>query len=97
MPANPKYLTPAFWPRFSKITAAIFGSYFVSVSFHLALASWLPRPEVIITTAYTGFIVWVGLMVTTFIAKSGLKIWGIYLLLTAIFTALIYAGKFYNA
>ena len=97
MPANPKYLNASFWPRFAKITAAIIGSYLVSISFHLALASWLNRPNVIITTAYSGFIVWVVLMVITFLAKSGLKIWGLYLLLTLFFSGLIYAGQYYNS
>jgi len=97
MPANPKYLNPSFWPRFAKITAAIIGSYFVSISFHLALASWFNRPNVIITTAYSGFIVWVVLMVVTFLAKSGLKIWGLYLLLTLFFSGLIYAGQYHNS
>lgn len=96
MPANPKYLNPSFWPRFSKISAAIIGSYLVTVSFHLALASWLNRAEMIITMAFSGFIVWAVLMVVAFLAKSGLKIWGIYLLLTFIFAGLMYAGQHYN-
>lgn len=96
MPANPKYLNPSFWPRFSKITAAILGGYFVSVSFHLALAAWFYRPEVLITTAFSGFILWVVLMVLAFLAKSGWKIWGIYILLTLVFSLLIYLGQNYN-
>ncbi|GAA3762951.1 hypothetical protein [Flavobacterium ginsengiterrae] len=96
MPANPKYLNPSFWPRFSKITAAILGGYFVSVSFHLALASWFSRPEVLITTAFTGFILWVVLMILAFLAKSGWKVWGIYILLTLFFSLLIYLGQNYN-
>jgi len=97
MPANPKYLNASFWPRFAKITAAIIGSYLVSISFHLALASWLNRPNVIITTAYSGFIVWVVLMVVTFLGKSGWKIWGLYLLLTLFFSGLVYAGQYFNS
>ena len=96
MPANPKYLTPAFWPRFAKITAAILGGYFVSVTFHLALASWFNRADVLMTMAFSGFILWVVLMVLAFLAKSGLKIWGIYILLTLVFSALIYLGQTYN-
>lgn len=96
MPANSKYLNPSFWPRFSKITAAILGGYFVSVTFHLALASWLSRPEVLMTMAFSGFILWVALMVIAFLAKSGWKIWGIYILLTLLFSALIYLGQNYN-
>ncbi|MEO6174612.1 MAG: hypothetical protein ABIP27_05625 [Flavobacterium circumlabens] len=96
MPANPKYLTQSKGQRFAKITAAILGGYFVSVSFHLALASWFNRVNIIMTMAFTGFILWVALMVIAFLAKSGLKIWGIYLLLTLIFCGIIYLGQTYN-
>ncbi|MES2545217.1 MAG: hypothetical protein V4548_10055 [Bacteroidota bacterium] len=96
MPANTKYLTQSKWQRFLKITAAILGGYFVSMSFHLALASWFNQVDVIITMAFSGFILWVALMVVAFMAKSGWKIWGIYLGLTAIFSLLIYLGKIYH-
>ena len=96
MPANPKYLTQSKWQRFAKITAAILGGYFVSVTFHLALASWLNRADVLMTMAFSGFILWVALMVVAFLAKSGWKIWGIYLLLTLVFSLFIYLGQTYN-
>ncbi|RYZ81280.1 MAG: hypothetical protein EOP06_23785 [Proteobacteria bacterium] len=97
MPANPKYLTPALWPRFAKISAAIIGSYLVTVSFHLMLAAWLDRKDVIITGAFTGFIMWVALMIVTFIAKSGLKMWGLYIVATVAFLGMTYAGQLYNS
>ena len=93
MPANPKYLTQSKGQRFAKITAAILGGYFVSVTFHLALACWLNRANVLITMAFTGFILWVALMVIAFLAKNGWKIWGIYLLITLFFSILIYLAK----
>ncbi|KUJ63132.1 hypothetical protein AR687_02965 [Flavobacteriaceae bacterium CRH] len=96
MPANPKYLTQSKWQRFAKITAAILGGYFVSVTFHLALASWFNRANVLMTTAFTGFILWVALMVIAFLAKSAWKIWVIYLLLTLVFSLFIYLGQTYN-
>lgn len=96
MPANPKYLTQSKWQRFAKITAAILGGYFVSVTFHLALASWLNRANVLMTMAFSGFILWVALMVVAFLAKSGWKIWGIYILLTLVFSLFIYLGQTYN-
>jgi len=96
MPANPKYLTQSKWQRFAKITAAILGGYFVSVTFHLALASWLNRANVLMTMAFSGFILWVALMVVAFLAKSGWKIWGVYLLLTLVFSLFIYLGQTYN-
>lgn len=97
MPANQKYLTASAWQRFGKISAAILGSYFVTVSFHLALANWFSRAEVMITMAFSGFIMWAGLMVVAFIAKSWWKIWVTYLLLTLCFAALMFAGQqFYS-
>ena len=92
MPANNKYLTPSFWPRFSKITAAIFGSYLVTMTFHLMLATYLDKNIVTITSAYTAFLLWVTLMILTFIAKSGWKVWGIFLITSAVFAGLTYAS-----
>lgn len=96
MPANPKYLTKSRWQRFAKITAAILGGYFVSVTFHLALATWFNRANVLITMAFSGFILWVALMLIAFLAKNGWKIWMIYILLSLIFSLLIYLGQTYN-
>jgi len=96
MPANPKYLTQSKWQRFAKITAAILGGYFVSVTFHLALAAWINRSNILMTMAFSGFILWVALMVIAFLAKNGLKIWGLYILLTLFFSFLIYLGQTYN-
>ncbi|MGQ7946837.1 hypothetical protein [Flavobacterium sp. WC2509] len=96
MPANPKYLTQSKTQRFAKITAAILGGYLVSVSFHLALAAWLDQVTIIITMAFSGFILWVALMIVAFLAKNGWKIWGIYLLLTLFFALIVYLGKTYN-
>jgi len=96
MPANPKYLTQSKWQRFAKITAAILGGYFVSVTFHLALASWFNRANILMTMAFSGFILWVVLMVIAFLAKNGWKIWGVYLLLSLLFCLFIYLGQTYN-
>ncbi|MEP6928887.1 MAG: hypothetical protein ABI850_02705, partial [Flavobacterium sp.] len=57
---------------------------------------WFNRVNIIMTMAFTGFILWVALMVIAFLAKSGLKIWGIYLLLTLLFCGIIYLGQIYN-
>lgn len=92
MPANKKYLTASGWKRAGKISAAILGGYLVSMTFHLALATWLSRKEVIITSAYTGFLLWVTLMILAFLAKRAWKVWGIYLLLSAVFAAVAYSG-----
>lgn len=96
MPANPKYLTQSKWQRFAKISAAILGGYLVSISFHLALASWFDRKTIVITMVFSGFIVWVALMIVAFLARNGWRIWGVYLLLTALFSGLIYLGQTLN-
>lgn len=97
MPANAKYLTPGFWPRFSKITASILGSYLVTVSFYQMLVAWFDTEDMLITMAYTGFLVWVALMIVTFIARSGWKMWGLYLLLTGFFALMTYLGIAFNS
>lgn len=90
MPANQKYLSSTS-QRTLKITAAIIGGYLVSASFHLMLASIKNVHEVIIlTSGFTFFIAWALIMVLTFLAKSGWKIWGLYLFLTLIFSLIIY-------
>jgi hypothetical protein len=96
MPANPKYLTQSVWQRIAKITAAILGGYFVSVTFHLALAAWFNRANILMTMAFTGFILWVALMILAFLAKSAWKIWAIYIFLTLLFSLFIYLGQTYN-
>lgn len=93
MPANQKYLSSK-GQRALKITAALIGGYLASGSFHLMLSSVKPAREVIIlTSSFTFFMVWGGLMVLTFLARNGWKIWGFYLALTLIFSLVIYLLK----
>lgn len=96
MPANPKYLTHSKLQRFAKISAAILGGYLVAVSFHLALASWFDRATIVITMAYTGFILWVALMIIAFLAKNGWKMWLLYMALTLVFSGLVFLGQTLN-
>lgn len=85
MPANTKYLSSPV-QRALKISAAILGGYFVAATFHLMLgATSLAREIVIVFSGISFFIVWTGLMVVAFLAKSGVKIWLLYLALTAVF------------
>lgn len=95
MPANPKYLS-SNGQRFAKISAGFLGGYFVTISFHIALSYWLNHVHVIITATFTGFILWASLIVVAFLAKSGWKIWGIYLLLSTLFSIIIYFSKMYH-
>lgn len=93
MPANKKYLTPTFLHRFSRITAGFVGGYLVTVSFFLALSFYFNQVSILFTLVFGGFLVWVTLMILAFIAKSSLKIWSIYLLLTLCFSIIIYFNQ----
>jgi hypothetical protein len=95
MPANTKYLS-SNWQRFAKITAGFVGGYFVTTSLHMAIAYAFDHTTVIITSTFTGFILWMVLMVIAFLAKNGWKIWMIYLMITLFFSILIYVGKLFN-
>ncbi len=89
MPANLKYLSSK-GQRWLKVTAAIIGGYAVTVTFHNAVGVFLTnyKGALIITSAYFSFILWAILMVFAFMIKNGWKVWGIYLLLTIIFTCI---------
>nr|WP_042498803.1 hypothetical protein [Algibacter lectus] len=95
MPANPKYLS-SNWQRFAKISAGFLGGYFVTITCHLALSYWLNHVHVIMSSSFTGFILWVSLMVVAFLAKNGWKIWGIYLIISLLFSVIIYFSKIYH-
>ena len=79
MPANRKYLSSPL-QRCLKVTAGIIGGFLLTILFHNVIA--LPFVEeggIIISSAYTSFLMWAILMIMAFIAKNGWKIWGIYL------------------
>ncbi|MEE1963947.1 hypothetical protein V1387_14735 [Allomuricauda taeanensis] len=93
MPANEKYLSSS-GQRFLKITAGILGGFFVTIFFHNALGTIMEeKGGLIITSAYTSFLLWALLMVMAFLAKNGWKVWGIYLLLSIVFCAVIFLNK----
>ena len=93
MSANKKHLSSPS-QRILKITAGLLGGFFVTIFFHNALGSVLEQKgALIITTAYTSFLMWAGLMVLAFLSKNGWKIWGLYLLLTLVFAGIIFLNK----
>jgi len=93
MPANKKYLSSP-GQRWLKITAAIIGGYLVTMLFHNAIGVHLEnKGPLALTTAFTAFIMWVGLMIAAFLSKNGWKIWGIYLSIITICGIIIYLGK----
>lgn len=85
MPANKKYLTKSPLQRILKISAGFIGGYCVMITFHYLLGYIFEPKNVIITAAFTGYILWAVLLLLAFLAKSGWKIWLYYILLTAIF------------
>ncbi|SFW26280.1 hypothetical protein SAMN02927921_00807 [Sinomicrobium oceani] len=96
MPANKKYLTASASQRFAKITAGFLGGYMVTVTLHIALAYWVDHVNVLMTLRFMGFLLWCILFLLAFLVKNGWKIWGVYLLLTLVFSAGIYLGKIYG-
>ncbi|MEH0157433.1 hypothetical protein V6R21_25190 [Limibacter armeniacum] len=96
MPANSKHLTHSWLQRFAKISAGFLGGYFVMISLHLAIAAWFDRATIMITMAYSGFMLWVTLFILAFLFRNGWKVWGIYLFLTLVFSSVLYLGKVYH-
>ncbi|MFT4018392.1 MAG: hypothetical protein QM668_15615 [Agriterribacter sp.] len=84
MPANKKYLTASPVQRTLKITAAFIGGYMVSTAFHQLLMLFFPKKDVHITMHFSVYIMWAILMIIAFLAKNGWKIWGWYLLASAL-------------
>jgi len=92
MPAKKEYLSNP-GQRAIKIATAILGGYFLSITFHLLLGALLPtegRNIVLLTSTFTLFLLWGILMVLPFLAKSAWKVLGLYILLTVVFSIIIY-------
>lgn len=96
MPANKKYLNTSGWQKFAKISSGFLGGYLVSMTLHLAIAAWLYHINMIITMTFTGFVLWMVLMILAFLGKNGWKIWGYYLVLSLLFCLFLFLGKNYN-
>ena len=97
MPANKKHLTTSPWQRAAKISAGILGGYVISAFLHIALAYWLPNHKlVLITSIYSLYILWVAIILLSFLAKNGWKLWGLYLGIILLLAVAIYFGKHYH-
>lgn len=91
MPANKKYLTTSPGQRVLKITAAFIGGYLVTVAFHQLIMLMISKKQVYVTMQFSGYILWSVLMVLAFLARNGWKIWGWYLLSSALlFSPFVY-------
>lgn len=95
MPANLKYLSVSGWERFGRFTAGFIGGYLLTIAFHLALGAWLNTVNVVISSTYTGFILWTVLFILAYISKKVWKVWLLYLGLSLLFFALFYLGKLF--
>lgn len=93
MPAKKEYLSTK-GQRALKITAGLIGGYFLAITFQMMIATILPyQTAVILTGAFSVFIIWVALMVLAFLARNGWVIWGIYLVGIAVCGSVIYLLK----
>jgi len=93
MPAKKEYLTTG-GQRALKITAGLLGGYCLAVAIQMMLSVLIPdRTAVILTGAFSVFMLWVAFMVLAFLARNGWVIWGIYLLSTSVCAAIIYFLK----
>ena len=93
MPANPKYLsTPG--QRILKITAGILGGLILTILIHNTVGILLKEKGwLIITSAYSSFVVWVSLLIIAFLSKNGWIIWGVYVFLICVFATIIFLNK----
>ena len=90
MPARNEYLTSP-GQRALKLSAGIVGGYLLSTAFHLFLAVLTPfRDQVLLSSTFTFFPCWVGLMILAFLARNGWNIWGIYLISSAVLFGITY-------
>lgn len=84
MPANKKYLSSPR-QRVLKVSAALLGGYMVTSAFHLFLLLFVEKKPLLVTMYFSTYILWAVLMIFAFLAKSGWKIWGWYLLISLLF------------
>ncbi|MEM9721900.1 MAG: hypothetical protein AAGA10_21725 [Bacteroidota bacterium] len=90
MPAKAKYLSNG-WVRFSKFMAAFFGAYLATMLSHMAIAKNVPNDTpVLLTSIYSGFIVWVGFMIMVYLIKKAWISWAILLSVCLVSSLLIF-------
>ncbi|MFT7420385.1 MAG: hypothetical protein ACI9QN_001310 [Arcticibacterium sp.] len=93
MPANLKYLSSG-WLRAGKVSAAILGSYILLSFVNSVIGSFMiDKANLILTSVYSSFFLWIGLMIMAFLAKKAWTIWAIYLGLSLLGLVIIYLRK----
>ncbi|MEM0941109.1 MAG: hypothetical protein AAF600_12750 [Bacteroidota bacterium] len=90
MPAKKQYLSSG-WRRLSKVLAIIFGAYAATATLHIALAKNVPNDTpVLLTSTYSSFLCWVGLMIMVFMIKRAWVGWSILIAIAGISSLLIF-------
>lgn len=93
MPADKKHLSSP-GQRFLKVSAGILGGYFVTVLSHNAIGSFLTNKDaLIVTSAFSSFLLWAALLVIAILSKNGWKVWAVYMLLIVLFLAIVLLNK----
>ena len=88
--ANKKYLS-GNGQRALKISAGVLGGYLLATIIHLlAGVLFQNKGAIVVTAAYSTFFFWISFMILAFLSKNGWKIWGIYLLASAICGLLVF-------
>ncbi|MEM9834676.1 MAG: hypothetical protein AAF944_28900 [Bacteroidota bacterium] len=90
MPAKKKYLSSG-WTQFSKVMAVIFGAYLATMTMHIAIAKNVPSDTtVLLTSTYSSFLCWVGLMVMIYLIRKAWVSWAILIALIGVSSLLIF-------
>lgn len=95
MPANPKYLSST-GQRIGKVSAAILGGFLVTMAVHVVIGIFLvDKSPMVLTTIWSAWLMWVGLMIYAFTFEKAWKVWALYLGITTVLGIVIYC-KFTN-
>lgn len=71
--------------------AILFGAYAATATFHIAIAKNVNDDvPVLLTSTYSSFLLWVGLMVMIYMIRKAWISWGILCLIIGICSALIF-------
>ncbi|WP_196887214.1 hypothetical protein [Aureivirga sp. CE67] len=93
MPAQTKYLSDKT-NRFLKISAGVVGGYFLSICFHLIIGLIITNKSILVmTSAYSAFLLWVAFLVFAFLIRKGKHVWLIYSISILILSFIIYLLK----
>ena len=93
MPANNKYLIQNTWIKTSKMMASILGALFCTLAIHFVCALILGIDNVMPTSLFSVFMVWVTLMLGVFWIKKAWVSWLLLSLITLACSVLIFLFK----